>query len=60
MFILEARESVRLMGAEDLRAGEPENITQLLIELTNGNRAAVDGLLPLIYDELRSLASALA
>jgi hypothetical protein len=60
LFILEARESVRLMGAEDLRAGEPENITQLLIELTNGNRAAVDGLLPLIYDELRSLASALA
>jgi RNA polymerase sigma factor (TIGR02999 family) len=36
---------------------EPENITRLLIELTNGNRAAVDALLPLIYDELRSLAA---
>ena len=34
-----------------------ENITQLLIDLTNGNRAAVDNLLPLIYGELRSLAA---
>lgn len=34
-----------------------ENITQLLIDLTNGNRGAVDGLLPLIYGELRSLAA---
>lgn len=34
-----------------------ENITQLLIELTNGNHAVVDGLLPLIYGELRSLAA---
>jgi RNA polymerase sigma-70 factor (ECF subfamily) len=36
---------------------EPENITRLLIELTNGKRDAVDALLPLIYDELRSLAA---
>src|SRR5688500_16786694 len=36
---------------------ETENITQLLIELTNGNHAVVDGLLPLIYGELRSLAA---
>src|ERR687883_1003081 len=34
-----------------------ENITQLLIEVTNRNSAAVDVLLPLIYDELRSLAA---
>ena len=34
-----------------------ENITQLLIDLTNGNRTAVDDLLPLIYGELRSLAA---
>ncbi len=27
------------------------------MELTNGNHAAVDALLPLIYDELRSLAA---
>jgi RNA polymerase sigma factor (TIGR02999 family) len=34
-----------------------ENITQLLIEVTNRNSAAVDVLLPLIYDELRKLAA---
>jgi RNA polymerase sigma factor (TIGR02999 family) len=34
-----------------------DNITQLLIEVTNRNSAAVDVLLPLIYDELRSLAA---
>ncbi|HYY57818.1 MAG TPA: sigma-70 family RNA polymerase sigma factor [Pyrinomonadaceae bacterium] len=34
-----------------------ESVTRLLIELTNGNRGAVDALLPLIYDELRSLAA---
>jgi RNA polymerase sigma factor (TIGR02999 family) len=41
-----------------LSLNKPENeITQLLIDLTNGNRAAVDTLLPLIYSELRSLAA---
>ena len=35
---------------------ETETVTQLLIELSNGNRATVDHLLPLIYDELRRLA----
>ena len=34
-----------------------ENITKLLLDLTNGNRAVVDDLLPLIYGELRSLAA---
>jgi RNA polymerase sigma factor (TIGR02999 family) len=34
-----------------------ENVTRLLIELTGGNRTAVDSLLPLIYDELRALAA---
>src|SRR4029453_17470096 len=34
-----------------------ESITQLLIEVTNRNSAAVDVLLPLIYDELRKLAA---
>jgi RNA polymerase sigma factor (TIGR02999 family) len=34
-----------------------ENITQLLIDLTNGKQNAVDDLLPLIYSELRSLAA---
>ena len=36
---------------------QTENVTQLLIELTRGNNAAIDALLPLIYDELRSLAA---
>ena len=34
-----------------------DNITQLLIDLSNGDRAAVDLLLPVIYDELRKLAA---
>ena len=34
-----------------------ENITQLLIDLSNGDRNAVDILLPVIYDELRKLAA---
>jgi len=33
-----------------------EDVTELLIELSEGNRVKVDLLLPLIYDELRSLA----
>src|SRR5215210_7342124 len=46
-------------GREFCHVTEPqtENVTQLLIELTRGNHAAIDALLPLIYDELRSLAS---
>lgn len=34
-----------------------DNVTQLLISLSNGDRAVVDLLLPVIYDELRKLAS---
>ena len=40
-----------------MSAEKTQEITQLLIKLSNGQRAAVDDLLPLIYDELRSLAS---
>ncbi len=32
-------------------------VTQLLVQLRGGNRAVLDQLLPLIYDELRRLAS---
>jgi len=35
----------------------PEEITQLLIDWRNGDEAAVDRLMPLVYDELRRLAS---
>jgi RNA polymerase sigma-70 factor (ECF subfamily) len=38
-------------------AGQTESVTRLLIELTGGKHAAADALLPLIYDELRSLAA---
>ena len=34
-----------------------ENITQLLLEVSNGNEAAVNFLLPVIYDELKKIAS---
>lgn len=34
-----------------------DSVTQLLIELSNGDRTAVDLLLPVIYDELRKLAA---
>jgi RNA polymerase sigma-70 factor (ECF subfamily) len=36
---------------------EQENVTQLLLELSNGNHAVVDTLLPVVYDELKKLAS---
>jgi RNA polymerase sigma factor (TIGR02999 family) len=44
-------------GFLQLDKAETENTTELLIDLTGGNRTAVDALLPLIYDELRSLAA---
>jgi len=34
-----------------------DNITKLLLEVSNGDRNAVDLLLPVIYDELRKLAA---
>jgi RNA polymerase sigma factor (TIGR02999 family) len=36
---------------------QPKEVTQLLIQLTDGNRNVLDDLLPLIYGELRSLAA---
>ena len=37
---------------------DPETTTRLLAEISSGNRAASDELLPLVYDELRRLAHA--
>src|SRR5215207_10024176 len=34
-----------------------ENVTQLLLELSEGNQATVNDLLPLVYDELRKMAA---
>ena len=36
---------------------DSNGVTRLLLELSNGNRDAVDALMPLIYGELRHLAS---
>ena len=35
----------------------PNEITQMLIELTDGNQEVVNQILPHIYDELKRLAS---
>jgi RNA polymerase sigma factor (TIGR02999 family) len=37
-------------------ASTPDDITQLLLDWSNGNREAFDRLAPLVYDELRNLA----
>jgi RNA polymerase sigma-70 factor, ECF subfamily len=34
----------------------PNEVTQLLLDLSNGDKAALDKLMPLVYDELRRLA----
>jgi RNA polymerase sigma factor (TIGR02999 family) len=39
-----------------MSTSHPENVTQLLIALNNGDREALDRLLPVVYDELRRLA----
>ncbi len=38
-------------------AADGQAVTQLLKELSNGNRMAVDQLIPIVYDQLRRLAS---
>lgn len=37
-------------------ASDPENVTRLLLEWSDGNEQALEEMLPLIYDELRHLA----
>lgn len=37
-------------------ASDPDNVTRLLLEWSDGNRQALEEMLPLIYDELRRLA----
>lgn len=39
-----------------MTSSSPQQITQLLIDWSNGDKAAFDKLMPLIYDELRRLA----
>jgi RNA polymerase sigma factor (TIGR02999 family) len=40
-----------------LRVFSPPEVTQLLVDWSNGNKAALDQLMPLVYKELRRLAS---
>jgi hypothetical protein len=35
----------------------PVDVTELLMDWSNGNRAALDRLMPLVYDELHRLAA---
>jgi RNA polymerase sigma factor (TIGR02999 family) len=35
---------------------DPEGVTRLLVEWQNGNQKALDSLIPLVYQELRSIA----
>jgi RNA polymerase sigma factor (TIGR02999 family) len=37
-------------------AGPPQEVTQLLIDWRHGDQAALDKLMPLVYDELRRIA----
>lgn len=37
---------------------KPTDVTSLLVQLTNGDRSAVDRQMPLVYDELRRIAAA--
>jgi RNA polymerase sigma-70 factor, ECF subfamily len=41
----------------DQRNSEPSGVTQLLSAWSNGDRAALDRMLPLVYEELRRLAA---
>jgi RNA polymerase sigma factor (TIGR02999 family) len=36
---------------------EQENVTRMLIELSNGNGSVIEALLPVVYDELKKLAA---
>ena len=39
-----------------MTASSPNEMTQLLLDWSNGDQAAIDKLMPLVYDELRRLA----
>ena len=40
-----------------METSSPNEVTQLLVDWSNGNKAALDQLMPLVYKELRRLAS---
>jgi RNA polymerase sigma factor (sigma-70 family) len=45
------------LGVVDTPESDKDRITQMLREWSDGNREALDGILPLIYDELRRQAA---
>lgn len=49
-------QSKEKVGSDDL--GPPAGVTQLLSRWAEGDKAALDEVLPLVYDELRKLAKA--
>ena len=44
------------MKAKSMSKHSPEEVTQMLLDWSDGNKEALDRLMPLIYDELRRLA----
>jgi RNA polymerase sigma factor (TIGR02999 family) len=49
---------LRSLIAYTRRMAPTKSATELMVEISGGNRAAADELLPLVYDELRRLARA--
>jgi len=45
-----------LTRTNQMAATSPKEVTQLLVEWSNGDHAALDQLIPLVYNELRRLA----
>jgi RNA polymerase sigma-70 factor (ECF subfamily) len=46
----------RALGRKHVQRGSSNQVTELLIRWRGGDRAALDALIPLVYDELRRLA----
>jgi RNA polymerase sigma factor (TIGR02999 family) len=46
------------MGRERVEPGSSNQVTELLVRWRGGDRAALDALIPLVYDELRRVAQA--
>jgi RNA polymerase sigma factor (TIGR02999 family) len=42
---------------EEIMTASPKEVTQMLLDWSNGDRAAFDRLVPMVYDELRRLAN---
>ncbi|MEP7364242.1 MAG: sigma-70 family RNA polymerase sigma factor [Acidobacteriota bacterium] len=51
------KEEVNEPPAGPPQSDSTEQVTRLLVELNNGNHAAIESLMPLVYDELRRIAA---